>query len=63
MIIGITGGVGCGKSTVLEILKKDYGAKVLIADNMGHEVMKKGGKPIRKSLLPLEQRLLGMMEN
>lgn len=44
MIIGITGGVGCGKSTVLEILKKDYGAKVLIADNMGHEVMKKGGK-------------------
>ncbi|MBO5488011.1 MAG: dephospho-CoA kinase, partial [Eubacterium sp.] len=44
MIIGITGGVGCGKSTVLEILKKDYGAKVLIADNMGHEVMKKEGK-------------------
>ena len=44
MILGITGGVGCGKSTVLEILKKDYGAKVLIADNMGHEVMKKGGE-------------------
>lgn len=43
MVIGITGGVGCGKSTVMDILKNRYHARVLIADDMGHEVMKKGG--------------------
>lgn len=42
MVIGITGGVGCGKSTVMGILEKKYGAKILIADDMGHLVMKKG---------------------
>lgn len=42
MIIGVTGGVGCGKSTVMKLLKEDYHAKILIADDMGHEVMKKG---------------------
>lgn len=42
MVIGITGGVGCGKSTVMKILQKEYGAKILIADDMGHLVMEKG---------------------
>lgn len=42
MVIGLTGGVGCGKSTVMEILQRVYGAKLLIADNMGHVVMEKG---------------------
>ncbi len=27
MVIGITGGVGCGKSTVLNLLEEKYGAK------------------------------------
>lgn len=42
MVLGITGGVGCGKSTVMDILENQYHAHVLIADDMGHEVMKKG---------------------
>lgn len=42
MVIGITGGVGCGKSTVINILQQEYGAKILIADDMGHLVMEKG---------------------
>ena len=29
MVIGITGGVGCGKSTVLNLLEKKYGAKII----------------------------------
>lgn len=40
-IIGITGGVGSGKSTVLEILKKEYNATILMADNIGHEAFEK----------------------
>lgn len=41
-VIGITGGVGTGKSTVLNILKKDYNAVVIEADKVGHIVMEKG---------------------
>ncbi len=39
MIIGVTGGVGCGKSAVMDILKEDFGAEIILADNVGHEVM------------------------
>ncbi len=41
-VIGITGGVGCGKSTVLDILKNDYDAQIIEADKVGHIVMEKG---------------------
>ena len=41
-IIGITGGVGSGKSTVLSILKEDYSADIFIADEVGHEVFHPG---------------------
>ncbi len=40
-IIGITGGVGSGKSTVLNLLEKEYGARILMADNIGHEAFEK----------------------
>lgn len=36
MIVGITGGVGSGKSTVLHMLKKEFDAKIYIADEYGH---------------------------
>lgn len=42
MIIGITGGVGCGKSTVLNILKEQFGCHVIEADRIGHRVMEPG---------------------
>ncbi len=41
-IIGITGGVGSGKSEVLAFLEKNYDAAVLRADEAGHRVMRKG---------------------
>ena len=34
-IIGVTGGVGAGKSTVLKVLKEEYGAELLMADEIG----------------------------
>ena len=43
VVIGITGGVGCGKSTVLEILQNEYGAAIIEADKIGHLVMEPGG--------------------
>ena len=41
-IIGITGGVGCGKSAVMEILKEDYDAGILFTDLIAHELMAPG---------------------
>lgn len=41
-IIGVTGGVGAGKSTVLNYLEKRYGAKLILADLVGHEMMEPG---------------------
>lgn len=48
MVIGITGGVGCGKSTVMNILKEQYSAKLLVADELGHQVMEPGQEAYEK---------------
>ena len=41
-IIGVTGGVGAGKSTVLSILQKEYGARIIEMDAVGKELMEPG---------------------
>ena len=38
MIIGITGSSGAGKSTVCEILKNKYNARIIDADKISKEV-------------------------
>ena len=40
--IGITGGVGAGKSAVLDYLATKPGVRVMLADEIAHELMKKG---------------------
>ena len=42
MIIGITGGIGTGKSTVLKILNEKFGFSIFEADKIAHELMSKG---------------------
>lgn len=42
-VLGITGGVGAGKSTVLNYLETEYGARVIQADQAGHLVQEPGG--------------------
>lgn len=41
-IIGITGGIGSGKTAVLNILKEDYGAFVMETDALAHHLMEPG---------------------
>lgn len=41
-VIGITGGVGSGKSTITEILKDKYHAYLLNTDQIAHKLMQKG---------------------
>lgn len=47
-IIGVTGGVGAGKSTVLQHLEKAWHARLILADQVGHEVMEPGEDAYQK---------------
>lgn len=42
-VIGITGGVGSGKSVVMNLLKEEYNAYLIFSDNVAHELMEIGG--------------------
>ena len=42
-VIGLTGGVGAGKSTVLGYLADHYGARVIEADRVAHLLQQPGG--------------------
>ncbi|MCI8576356.1 MAG: dephospho-CoA kinase [Lachnospiraceae bacterium] len=41
-VIGVTGGVGSGKSRVLAILKEDFGAKIILADEVARQLEEPG---------------------
>lgn len=43
-VISITGGVGSGKSEVLKILKEEFNAEIIIADQVAHQLMEPGKK-------------------
>ena len=38
LIIGITGGVGAGKSSVLQYMEDNYKCRVILADDVGNRV-------------------------
>lgn len=42
-VIGITGGVGAGKSTVVGIVQKHYTTEYLHCDAIAHDLMERGG--------------------
>ena len=43
-IIGLTGGVGSGKTQILEYLNNKYGATICQTDTLGKKLQKKGGQ-------------------
>ncbi len=55
-VIGITGGVGAGKSSVLEYLEQNYKVKNLVADRIARMLMEPGSRCYHKLLkfLPVE---------
>lgn len=42
--IGITGGVGCGKSEVLRYIKDHYPVRILMMDDLARKMMEPGGE-------------------
>lgn len=49
-VIGITGGVGCGKSAVVSRFAEEYGAYVILADDVAKLLMQKG-KPAYEKIV------------
>lgn len=47
-VVGVTGGVGSGKSTVLSVLKETYGARIILADEVAHRLMEPGQEGYRQ---------------
>lgn len=41
-VIGITGGVGAGKSEILSFIRQHYACRIYLADEVAHKVKKKG---------------------
>ena len=41
-VIGITGGVGAGKSAILSHIQENYNCRVFLADEAAHQVEEKG---------------------
>lgn len=56
--IGITGGVGAGKSTVLNYLMTKYGAKVYLADNIAHILEEPGQDCYNRLISQFGNRIL-----
>lgn len=51
-LIGITGGVGAGKSTILEYIKAHYRCRIYLADEVAH-VVKEPGQSCYRALVGL----------
>jgi dephospho-CoA kinase len=71
-VIGLTGGIGAGKSRLLDFLKEAYGARVFQADEAGHQVMEPGtaayeeierlfGRKILKDTGEIDRQALGAL--
>ena len=51
-VIGITGGIGAGKTAVLSYMEKNYNCRILLADEAAHQV-KEPGEPCYFRLVDL----------
>ena len=56
--IGVTGGIGSGKSLVMEILKEEHGAKIILSDQVAHELMEPGEKSYQDILAAFGEDIL-----
>lgn len=57
-VIGITGGVGSGKSALLHYLAQNYNCKVIMADEVAHRVKEPGGPCYEKLVALLSSGIL-----
>ena len=58
-IIGVTGGVGAGKSTVLKYIGDNYNCKVVFSDDVANEIKMKGYPAYDELIRVLGKEILG----
>ena len=58
LTIGVTGGVGAGKSTVLNYIKDNYRAEIILADDYGNKVKEPGEECYAKIVELLGESIL-----
>ena len=58
MIIGIAGGTGCGKTTLLSLIE-EHGGKIIDCDGLYHQLLKTD----KRLLQNIENRFPGVVEN
>lgn len=58
-VIGITGGVGAGKSTVVKILTEHFPTEYLHCDVIAHELMEQGGSAYKELLSLFGEEIKG----
>lgn len=49
-IIGLTGTVGCGKSTIGKLMQDNFSVKLMMTDTLGHLAIKKGSSGYDKAV-------------
>jgi dephospho-CoA kinase len=59
MIIGITGGIGSGKSTVMRYIKEHYSVYPILADDVARRLQKRGGGLLEAIADTFGQTVLG----
>ena len=57
-VIGITGGVGAGKSEILSYIRERYNCRILLADEAAHKVKEKGQPCYEKLVTLLSDEIL-----
>ena len=57
-VIGITGGVGAGKSEILSYIRERYNCRILLADEAAHKVKEKGQPCYEKLVALLSDEIL-----
>jgi len=58
-VIGITGGVGSGKSEVLKFLEQEYGAVVCQMDEVAKQIQKKGTRAFTRIVQEFGEQIVG----
>lgn len=62
IILGVTGSIGCGKTTVARIFKS-FGAKVIDADKIAHKIIKPEGKIYKRLINNFGEHILKKNKN
>jgi dephospho-CoA kinase len=58
-VIGITGGVGAGKSEILKYIRNNYNCRIVLSDNVANDLKLKGQPGYQKVVDYLGQEILG----